>query len=128
MIRTLLATDPALLDQVPEAERRRAMAILNQIFPISRKVDGLRTDGFWAGTPSPTAYQGISVPTLILSCEDDLFGTAATARLLAERIPDARLTIYPDGGHIWLGHDDALTAEIAAFILQSDSGGGTPMT
>jgi len=120
MIRTLLATDPALLDQVAEAERRRAMAILDQIFPIGRKVDGLRTDGFWAGTPSPTAYERIAVPTLILSCEDDLFGTAGTARLLAERIPDARLTIYPDGGHIWLGHDDDLTGEIADFIARTD--------
>jgi 2-hydroxy-6-oxonona-2,4-dienedioate hydrolase len=119
MIRTLLATDPALLDRVPEGERLRAHAILDQIFPISQKVDGLRTDGFWAGTPSPTAYDRIAVPTLILSCEDDLFGTADTARLLAERIPDARLTIYPDGGHIWLGHDDALTREIADFVTQT---------
>ena len=121
MIRTLLATDPALLSEASEAERARANAILDQIFPISRKVDGLRTDGFWAGTPSPTAYERIEVPTLILSCEDDLFGTADTARLLAERIPDARLTIYPDGGHIWLGHDDALSREIAEFIRQADS-------
>lgn len=116
MIRTLLATDPALLDRVTPDERRRADAILAQIFPISRKVDGLRTDGFWAGTPSPTAYDQITVPTLILSCEDDLFGTAATARLLADRIPNARLVVYPDGGHIWLGHDDAFADEIVRFI------------
>jgi pimeloyl-ACP methyl ester carboxylesterase len=121
MIRTLLATDPALLAGASEAERARAHAILDQIFPISRKVDGLRTDGFWAGTPSPTAYERIEVPTLILSCEDDLFGTAQTARLLAYRIPDARLTIFPEGGHIWLGHDEALSREITEFIRQPHS-------
>ena len=115
MIRTLLATDPALLERVSVAERQRAMTILDQIMPVSRKLDGLRTDGFWAGTPSTTAHERIGVPTLLLSCEDDLFGTAATARLLAERIPDARLVVYPDGGHIWLGHDADLTREIAAF-------------
>lgn len=120
MISTLLATDPALLDRVPEAERLRAQAILDQIFPISRKVDGLRNDGFWAGTPTPTAHERIAAPTLILSCEDDLFGTADTARLLADRIPDARLILYPDGGHIWLGHDDALTGEIADFIARTE--------
>lgn len=119
MIRTLLATDPDLLNRVPEAERLRARTILDQIFPISRKIDGLRTDGFWAGAPSPTDYERITVPTLILSCEDDLFGTADTARLLADRIPDARLILYPDGGHIWLGHDDALTREIADFVSQT---------
>lgn len=116
MIRTLLATDPALLDRVPEAERQRAMNILNQIFPISRKVDGLRTDAFWAGTSSPTAFDRIAVPTLILSCEDDLFGTAATARLLADLISGAEITVYPTGGHIWLGHDADVADRITGFI------------
>ena len=119
MIRTLLATDPALLDRVPEAERQRAMAILNQIFPISRKGNGLRNDGFWAGTPTLTAYDQIAVPTLILSCEDDLFGTAATARLLAERIPGAEITVYPTGGHIWLGHNEDVAGQIAGFIRRT---------
>jgi len=119
MLRTLLATDPALLDNVPEDERHRAHTILDQIFPISRKLDGLRTDGFWAGTPSPTAYDRITVPTLILSCEDDLFGTAATARLLAERIPDAALTVYPSGGHIWLGRDAQVAQRISDFIRKT---------
>lgn len=121
MIRTLLATDPILLKQVEADERRRAELILGGIRPISRKIDGLRTDAYWAGTPSPTAYDRIEVPTLILSVEDDLFGTAETARLLAERIPDARLVIYPEGGHIWLGHDADVAEEIAAFI-QLDGG------
>lgn len=124
MIRTLLATDPALLDQVPASERQRASAILNQILPISRKGNGFKTDAFWAGTPSPTAFDRIATPTLILSCEDDLFGTAATARLLAERIPGAEITIYPTGGHIWLGHDEDVADRIAGFVRGT---GSTPV-
>lgn len=121
MIAALLATDPALLDRVGPEERRRALLILDGLMPIGRKVDGLRTDGFWAGTPSPTAYERIGVPTLILSCEDDRFGTAATARLLAARIAGARLVVWPEGGHIWLGHDAEVAAEITGFI--ADAGG-----
>ncbi len=116
MLRTLLATDPALLDRVAPEERRRAELILAGLMPIGRKSRGLRTDAFWAGTPSPTAYERIAVPTLILSCEDDLFGTAETARRLAALIPDARLTIWSEGGHIWLGHDADVADEIAAFV------------
>lgn len=116
MLRTLLATDPALIHQVPESEQQRAATILCQIFPISRKTNGLRTDGFWAGTPSPTDYAGIRVPTLIMSCEDDLFGTAASARLLAERIEGSQITVYPSGGHIWLGHDAELARLLRDFI------------
>jgi len=121
MIRTLLATDPALLEKVSADEKRRAELILASLMPIGRKTEGMRADGFWAGTPSPTAYANITVPTRILSCEDDLFGTAATARLLAGRIPGAQLTIWPEGGHIWLGHDADLAHEITAF-LQPDGG------
>jgi pimeloyl-ACP methyl ester carboxylesterase len=116
MMKALLATDPALLDTVSSAEQVRARTILEQIFPVSRKTDGLRNDGFRAGTPSPTAYERIRVPTLILSCEDDLFGTAVTARVFAGRIADAKLTVYPTGGHIWLGHDDDFADQIASFI------------
>lgn len=121
MIRTLLATDPAILSKVDAEERRRAALVLNGLMPIRRKIDGLRADGFRAGAPSPTAYERISVPTLILSCEDDLFGTAETARLLADRIPDARLILYPEGGHIWLGHDAELARAVAAFISKTTS-------
>jgi pimeloyl-ACP methyl ester carboxylesterase len=119
MTRTLLATGPALLASVSPKERLRARTILDQIFPVSRKTDGLRTDAFWAGTPSPTTYEMITVPTLILSCEDDLFGTAETARLLAGRIPRAEITVYPTGGHIWLGHDDDYADRIATFLRNS---------
>ncbi len=116
LIRTLLATNPALLERVSPQERQRAALILDGLLPISRKIAGLRNDGHWAGTPCPTDHARISVPSLMLSCEDDLFGTAATARLLAERIPDARLHIYPEGGHIWLGHDSDVARDITAFI------------
>lgn len=116
MTRTLLATDPALLSQVEPDERRRAALILDGLMPISRKTDGLRADAFWAGAPSRTAHDRIEVPTLILSCADDLFGTAGTARLLADRIPGAELKIWPEGGHIWLGHDEDVAREIAEFV------------
>jgi len=119
LLRTLLATDPALLARVSPEERRRADLIREGLMPISRKTEGLRNDGVWAGTPSSTAFERIAVPTLILSCEDDLFGTAATARLMAARISGARLKIYPDGGHIWLGHDAELTEDITAFLAGS---------
>lgn len=120
LLRTLLATDPALLDRVSPGERRRVDLIREGLMPISRKTDGLRNDAYWAGAPTQTAFGGMTTTTLILSCEDDLFGTAETARQLAARIPDARLVVYPDGGHIWLGHDVDLTRDIREFIT------GTP--
>lgn len=83
MLRTLLATDPALLVKVSREEQARAAKIRVGLMPISQKTRGLRNDGFWAGTPTSTAFEHITVPTLIFSCADDLFGTADTARMLA---------------------------------------------
>ena len=68
-----------------------------------------------------TANDRITVPTLILSCEDDLFGTAATARLLADRISGSELTIFLTGGHIWLGHDADISTAISDFIGQHEA-------
>lgn len=107
---------PLCLSRVAPAERRRARLILHGLMPISRKIEGLKTDAYWTGTPSPTAWDEIIVPTLLLSCEDDLFGTADTARGLADLIRHASLTIWPSGGRIWLGHDDDVADEIARFV------------
>jgi pimeloyl-ACP methyl ester carboxylesterase len=113
---TLLATDPALLAQVTAAERERARLILHELMPISRRVSGMQNDGRMAGQPAKNDFSAITPPVLLISAEDDRFGTAATARTIKERLPAARLVIYPSGGHIWLGHDDDLADEIVRFI------------
>ena len=112
---TLLATDPALLKTVSPAERERARLILEELMPISRKVQGIANDGRMAGQPTSIELSAIRAPTLVLSTEDDRFGTADTARRIKAALPAARLIVYPDGGHIWLGHDSEMADEIAAF-------------
>jgi pimeloyl-ACP methyl ester carboxylesterase len=113
---TLLATDPALLETVPAAERERARLILRELMPISRKVQGMANDGRMAGQPTTIDLGAIRTPVLVLSAEDDRFGTADTARRIKAALPGARLVIYPEGGHIWLGHDSEMSDEIAAFV------------
>jgi 2-hydroxy-6-oxonona-2,4-dienedioate hydrolase len=116
MIRTLLATDPALLERAIPEEKQRASHILSGLMPISQKINGLRNDGFWSGAPTQLKFENIKTPTLVLSCEDDLFGTAETSRMLAQRITGAKVIIYPRGGHIWLGHDEDIANEVSIFI------------
>lgn len=116
LIGTLLATDPELLDEVSPAERRRAYGILEEIMPIGARSRGMLNDGRLAGSPARMDFSRIRVPTLVISVEDDRFGTAATARDIATAVPDARLRIYPSGGHIWLGHDEDVAEEIEQFV------------
>ena len=116
MIGFLLATDPALLSEVSPAERRRAFAILDQILPISRRWRGMLNDAKLAGHPAEVDFSRLRVPLLLVSADDDRFGTAPTSRAIARRVPGSRLIIYPTGGHIFLGHQRDSGAEIAQFV------------
>ena len=116
MIETLLATDPALLDTASPDERARAETILRGILPVSKRAEGLLIDARLAGNPAPMALSGITAPTLAISLEDDRFLTADAARHIAAEVPGARLIIYDNGGHIWVGRDSELFGAVAAFL------------
>lgn len=116
MVGFLLATNPALLSQVTESERRRAYATLDQILPISCRWRGMLNDAKLAGHPARVDFTQLRVPLLLLSAADDRFGTAATATAIAQQVDGARLVIYPTGGHIFLGHQQDSAAETARFV------------
>jgi pimeloyl-ACP methyl ester carboxylesterase len=119
LIGTLLATDPALLGKVSQAERARAFAILSDIMPIGARAKGMLNDARQAGHPAPINFSQLRMPVLLISAEDDRFGTAATARKIAEVVTQAELIILPDGGHIWLGHGDAVAQAMHQFLARS---------
>jgi 2-hydroxy-6-oxonona-2,4-dienedioate hydrolase len=112
----LLATESVLIESASAEERQRVDAILDVIMPISLKIKGLENDAIWAGSPTTLAFDKITVPTLIVSCEDDLFGTANTARLIANRIPGSSLKMFREGGHVWLGHNEEVSMAIENFL------------
>lgn len=116
MVGTLLATDPALVEQAAPAEQRRVRRILDEIMPVARRSRGMLNDAELAGNPARVDLTRIRVPTLVASAEDDRFGTARTARDIAAAVPGARLVMFPDGGHVWVGHDADLWAAVARFL------------
>ena len=115
LIGTLLATDPRLLSTVSASERRRAFAILSDMLPIHARASGMLNDARQAGHPAKMDFSQLKMPVLVISAEDDRFGTAATARQIAKIVPHAELTIFPNGGHIWLGHDEDVAKLIHSF-------------
>ena len=114
----LLATKPALVKAADRGEQERARHILESILPVSRRVDGLLNDARLAGNPAKMAIETISAPTLAVSYEDDGFGTAAAARYIGEHVPLARVHVFPDGGHIGIGHDAESFALIDSFLKE----------
>jgi len=108
-----------LLAKVSQAERTRAFAILSDIMPIGARAKGMLNDARQAGHPAPIDFSQLRIPLLLISAEDDRFGTAATARQIAAVVPQAELTVLPDGGHIWLGHNDEVAQRMHRFLALS---------
>lgn len=116
LIRIMLATPPSIVRNAPPDEQTRVHQVLDHVLPISSRRDGLLNEA--NVIPSLPRYdlERINVPTLALSCADDLFGTYDGARYTANHIPGARFVGYPSGGHLWVGHQQEVTREITQFL------------
>lgn len=122
VVKTVLATPPEVLAAASAQEQARARAVMQRLLPLSERKHGLLND--WAIGASIARYplERITVPTLIVSLEDDLYGTFQSARYTAAHIPGARFVGYASGGHAWVGHHDELFAQLVAFL----NGGALP--
>lgn len=116
LIKTVLATNPDVVDAANAAEKARIDEILWSILPVSARANGLLNDARLATNPEPSPIAEIRAPTLTISLEDDLYGTLAAAEHIAATVPGARLRTYPTGGHVWAGHDVEMFAAIDAFL------------
>ena len=126
MIRTLLATDPSLVERAEEHERQRVNRILDGIMPVERRSQGMLNDARVAGHAARVDFSQLRLPTLVISAEDDRFGTAATARDITAAIPHSRLVVFQDGGHVWVGHDAELWQPVARFLDSAADGRAAP--
>lgn len=126
MTRMVLATDPALLETAGDTERQRVRDMLFHVLPVSRRKAGLLMDMATAGDPPPYPLETITCPVLAISAKDDLYGTAAAARHIADRAPDARLLLFDDGGHMLVGHDAAMWSAVMDFIAASGADPASP--
>jgi pimeloyl-ACP methyl ester carboxylesterase len=72
------------------------------------------------GLPDPSKLAllgGITQPTLVANGDNDMMMLTENSRLLAERLPNARLSIYPDSGHGFLNqYPEQFGREIRAFL------------
>ena len=115
MIASVLATPPAQVHAASEAEQRRVDELLDQILPVSARRLGLLNDARIVSALAPVALEGIGTPALVISVQDDGFGTWDIARQMASQLPNARFVGYDRGGHVWVGHHDEVLQEMVAF-------------
>jgi 2-hydroxy-6-oxonona-2,4-dienedioate hydrolase len=116
MLRAILGTPPSVLLNASAEERLRVAQVLDHIQPLSMRRLGLLNDAAIARTLSRYELEQIAAPTLILATADCLYGTYQGARYSSEHIPHARFISYASGGHLWVGRESDVMAEIVRFL------------
>jgi pimeloyl-ACP methyl ester carboxylesterase len=104
-------------------EAARVAVLVDSIFPVSPRVTGAVFDAY-VGDPDVNGYplEQIGAPTLIVHAKDDPLASYDAAVRAAGRIPHARLVSPESGGHLLLGHDDAVRVELTKFLTESVAG------
>ncbi len=104
----------------PEAIPTARIERLSRFLQIEGWERGLRAFGQQLLTESPLQVAdlaALTMPTLILWGDEDIFIPPVTGQRLAEAIPNAQLITYPDCGHIaWEGCDSTFVADLVAFL------------
>jgi len=116
MLQGVLGTPPSVLLNAGAEERARVAQVLDHIQPLRMRRLGLLNDASIAGSLPRYELERIAVPTLILAVADCLYGTYPGAGYSAEHIPGARFVRYPSGGHLWVGHQREVMAEVVGFL------------
>ena len=116
MVRAIIATPPAVVANAGADEQARIDEVLAHTLPVSPRRLGLTNDARVIASLQRYELERIAVPTLAISLQDDLYGTFAGARYTVEHIPRARFIGYPSGGHLWVGHQKEVVAEIVTFL------------
>jgi 2-hydroxy-6-oxonona-2,4-dienedioate hydrolase len=102
--------------------------MLHSILPISRRVAGIRNDSIVSANLTRYDLEDMGVPTLVISASDDLYGTYESGFYTAAQISEGRFTGFPTGGHLLLGHDAQVRAEVTGFVAeQREARERTPM-
>ena len=116
VIRAILATPPTVVANADADEQARIDEVLAHILPVRPRRLGLINDARVTSSLQRYELERIAVPTLAISMQDDLFGTIDGARYTVEHIPHARFIGYPSGGHLLVGRQKEVDAEIVTFL------------
>jgi 2-hydroxy-6-oxonona-2,4-dienedioate hydrolase len=104
--------------QLTPPQRKWLSVLMHSFLPISQRAKGIVNDICISNPDLNCGYalERIQVPTLVVHAVDDPMPPFAGAQRMAEQIPAARFLAIESGGHLLLGHQDLVRAQIATFI------------
>jgi hypothetical protein len=73
----------------------------------------------WCGQRLSKALDPLTVPTLIISARDNLYGPWESVQLIVDNVPQAHFIGYPFGGPMLVNHADEVRAAIVHFLEEA---------
>lgn len=123
VIRTVLGTPPKLVRDADPDEQERIDEVLRSVLPLSSRELGLGNDARVATSLERYDLEAIRAPTLVIALRDDLYGMFSGAQYTARHVHGAEFVCYESGGHLWVGHQQAMLETIATFAARVRAGG-----
>jgi len=121
LIGTVLATPPELVAVATPEEAATVYRMLEAVLPVRLRRLGLLNDAEVTTGMQRSDLERVQAPTLIVSTEDDRYGTYERARYTAGEIAGATFIGYPTGGHLLVGRGAELRTELTRFLLRNGS-------
>lgn len=116
LLRTILGTPVEVYRTAAAGERANVDEMLRGILPITRRLEGIWNDAAVSSSLTRYALESIHAPTLLISAEDDLYGTYPCAVYTAENIPGAKFLGFRSGGHLLVGHDADVRTQVRKIV------------
>jgi pimeloyl-ACP methyl ester carboxylesterase len=116
IIENILGTPFEVAERATPAERDRLQTMLTNILPVSLRRAGLSNDGAVISKLGPFDLERIEAPTLLISMEDDRYGTYPGAQYTARQIRNACFVGFASGGHLWLGLKEEIATAVVNFL------------
>ncbi len=109
---------PKARARMTEADRTFASGLIQAFLPVTARTSGLRNEGAAVDPGANGDLAKITAPTLVVHARDDGINPFAVGEYTAQHIPGATFMVLDDGGHILLGHLEAVRDRVTAFLRQ----------
>lgn len=110
---------PAARAATSARERAFVDEMVDGFLPVAGRTDGLRNESAAIDPHTRYALDTIAAPTLVVHARDDGINPFAFGEHTAAGIPGAEFMAVPAGGHLLLGHHDAVRARVGEFLARS---------
>ena len=107
---------PELVAQMTGAEAVFLDAMIAAFLPVTLRRAGLANEGAAIDPADPIDLGSVMVPVLLVHARDDRLTPFSTATFTAQRIAGAETLFLDSGGHLLLGHHDAVQQRIVEFL------------